>query len=292
VAQSSAPPGGLTPLRLPTFLKYGVLNEVQQVLLVDRYSAQSGLTTTTDLAGKKLERYKDTRRYIGALNILREACTDPAKLAACSVTHGLALYRQLLKSKCYLDYTSIMEEAVALLRDNAAVRGRVAARVRRVIVDEYQDVTPLQQRVLTAWLGDRDRPWLRDLLDEALAKAKKYGMKNGNVAVPEELKAEMAKLANGLLGAVTEGPAREKLAGQLKPFLGDASPESKVLSREAAPEPPKDTVPPANPESPAAPPAKKDIFDTKDAGNPYAAHNLARAKDGVTSIRSAWPGRT
>ena len=29
-------------------------------------------------------------------------------------------------------------------------------RYRCFVVDEYQDVTPLQQRVLNAWLGDRD----------------------------------------------------------------------------------------------------------------------------------------
>ena len=29
-------------------------------------------------------------------------------------------------------------------------------RYRCFVVDEYQDVTPLQQRVLNAWLGERD----------------------------------------------------------------------------------------------------------------------------------------
>lgn len=37
---------------VPEYLKYGVLNEVQQTLLIDRNSKQSGLTASTDLKGK------------------------------------------------------------------------------------------------------------------------------------------------------------------------------------------------------------------------------------------------
>ena len=37
-----------------------------------------------------------------------------------------------------------------------AVAEEFRDRYRCFVVDEYQDVTPLQQRVLTAWLGERD----------------------------------------------------------------------------------------------------------------------------------------
>src|SRR5262245_47170135 len=57
----------------PKYLKYDVLNEVQQGLFVDRHSKQSGLTASTDLTGTALKRYRDTKHYIGALSILREA---------------------------------------------------------------------------------------------------------------------------------------------------------------------------------------------------------------------------
>lgn len=41
---------------VPRFLKYDVLNEVQQVLFVDRNSAKSGLTATATLQGVQLKR--------------------------------------------------------------------------------------------------------------------------------------------------------------------------------------------------------------------------------------------
>jgi len=40
--------------------------------------------------------------------------------------------------------------------NNAAVAEEFRSRYRSFVVDEYQDVTPLQQRLLDAWLGGRD----------------------------------------------------------------------------------------------------------------------------------------
>jgi DNA helicase-2/ATP-dependent DNA helicase PcrA len=61
---------------VPRYLRFDVLNEVQQSLFVDRHCQRSGLTTCTDLQGVPLQRYKDTQRYLSALDILREADLD------------------------------------------------------------------------------------------------------------------------------------------------------------------------------------------------------------------------
>src|SRR5207253_10557376 len=45
---------------VPAYMKYEVLNEVQQRLFVDRHSKASGLTQSTTLDGKVLKRYVDT----------------------------------------------------------------------------------------------------------------------------------------------------------------------------------------------------------------------------------------
>jgi len=133
---------------VPRFLKYEVLNEVQQALFVDRNSKKSGLTATTDLEGRTLQRYKDTSLYVSAVSILREAELDDAELRGSSLVAGLRSYRSLLDSKDYLDYSSILDEAVTELRDNAGLRDRMRARVRFVIVDEYQDVNPIQECIV------------------------------------------------------------------------------------------------------------------------------------------------
>jgi DNA helicase-2/ATP-dependent DNA helicase PcrA len=132
----------------PDHLKYEVLNEVQQALFVDRNSKKSGLTTSTDLNSVPLRRYRDTNNYVLALSILREAERNDAALAGCSVLRGLEAYQELLNEKSYLDYSSILDEAVSLLTTNDGLRDRVGDRVKYVIVDEYQDVNPVQEAIV------------------------------------------------------------------------------------------------------------------------------------------------
>jgi DNA helicase-2/ATP-dependent DNA helicase PcrA len=48
----------------------------------------------------------------------------------------------------YLDYSAILEEAVTLLTNDDGVRARLAERVKYVIVDEYQDVNPVQEAIV------------------------------------------------------------------------------------------------------------------------------------------------
>lgn len=133
---------------VPDFLKYDVLNEVQQVLLVNRNSRKSGLTQTTTLQGQALRRYVDTPLYIHTLAILREDTINKQALKGNSAFANLDAYRDLLKEKGYLDYSSIMEEAVQALHSGEALRARISARVKAVIVDEYQDVNPIQERLV------------------------------------------------------------------------------------------------------------------------------------------------
>lgn len=136
---------------VPAYMKYEVLNEVQQSLFVDRLSKRSGLTQCTTLAGQALKRYTDTRHFISALGILREDKTvAPEQLAGNSVVGQLPAYEGLLHERAYLDYSGILKEAVSELQGNVALRERLRARIKHVIVDEYQDVNPVQEAVVAA----------------------------------------------------------------------------------------------------------------------------------------------
>jgi DNA helicase-2/ATP-dependent DNA helicase PcrA len=139
----------LLKTEVPKYMKYEVLNEVQQILFIDRHSRQSGLTLATTLNGQPLKRFVDTPRFVAALSILREdQPQNPAALATCSVAQQLPAYEKLLHEKGYLDYSAILKEAVQALRNLTALRERLAARVKHVIVDEYQDLNPIQEAVV------------------------------------------------------------------------------------------------------------------------------------------------
>ncbi|GAA4392032.1 ATP-dependent DNA helicase UvrD2 [Tsukamurella soli] len=55
-----------------------------------------------------------------------------------------------------LDFDDLILMTAAILDDNPQVADEFRDRYRSFVVDEYQDVTPLQQRLLNAWLGERD----------------------------------------------------------------------------------------------------------------------------------------
>ena len=134
---------------VPKYMKYEVLNEVQQILFVDRHSKASGLTQSETTDGKPLKRYTDTKHYVSAMSILREdKAAEPRSWMGCSVKEHQATYEELLHKKGYLDYSGILKDAVEQLTTNEGLRARLAARVKHVIVDEYQDVNPIQEAVV------------------------------------------------------------------------------------------------------------------------------------------------
>src|SRR5215472_5178260 len=133
---------------VPKYLRFEVLNEVQQSLFVDRHSKQSGLTACSDLQDAPLQRYKDTHRYLTALDILREADLNGKALKGCSLLNGIECYSALLDDRSYLDYSAILDAAIDALTNNEPLRDRLAERIRCVIVDEYQDVNPIQEAIV------------------------------------------------------------------------------------------------------------------------------------------------
>jgi DNA helicase-2/ATP-dependent DNA helicase PcrA len=130
------------------FLEYTVLTDIRQRLLIDRYSAQSGLTRAPLLSGQgMLRRYVDTRLYQELLSILAEGDVTESRVPS-AVLDAANNYHELCARKRFLDYTTIMSHALEQLRTHGGLRHQISSRVRYVVVDEYQDVNPLQERII------------------------------------------------------------------------------------------------------------------------------------------------
>jgi DNA helicase-2/ATP-dependent DNA helicase PcrA len=65
-------------------------------------------------------------------------------------------YEELRRERHLIDFESVLELTAAILIDNRAAADQVRDTFRHFVVDEYQDVNPLQKLLLDAWLGDRD----------------------------------------------------------------------------------------------------------------------------------------
>src|SRR5437667_218713 len=75
-------------------------------------------------------------------------CLDLPLLKRCSVVQGLKTYEHLLDTSSYLDYSGILKAAVKVIASDSELRHRLADRIRYVIVDEYQDVNPIQEAIV------------------------------------------------------------------------------------------------------------------------------------------------
>jgi DNA helicase-2/ATP-dependent DNA helicase PcrA len=81
----------------------------------------------------------------------RSAVAGADNLAA-----AFAAYEELRRERHLIDFESVLELTAAILIDSRAAADQVHDIFRHFVVDEYQDVNPLQKLLLEAWLGDRD----------------------------------------------------------------------------------------------------------------------------------------
>lgn len=129
------------------YLKYKVLSDVCQRLFIDRYSKQSGLTDTPWLQRGNLKRWVNSNLYQNLLSICAEADVDHDQIPD-GVKASVKKYHSLLHEHKYLDFTTIQMEALEVLESHIGLRDKIKAQVRYLIVDEYQDINPLQERII------------------------------------------------------------------------------------------------------------------------------------------------
>jgi DNA helicase-2/ATP-dependent DNA helicase PcrA len=166
--------------------------------------------------------------YAAEITRLRRQPPVPAEQVA-------SVYRwyESFKTKAnQLDFDDLLLHTAAALEEHPLVADEFRDRYRCFVVDEYQDVTPLQQRVLDAWLGERDDLTVvgdanQTIYSFAGASAKPllgFGRRFPHATIVRlerdyRSTPEVVSLANRVIGAARDRPAgsRLKLVGQRKP---------------------------------------------------------------------------
>ena len=65
-------------------------------------------------------------------------------------------YEELRRERHLVDFESVLELTAAILAEHPVAAATVRDRYSYFVVDEYQDVNPLQKLLLDAWMGERD----------------------------------------------------------------------------------------------------------------------------------------
>lgn len=130
--------------------------------IVSRAARRAGLPTTTESLrdlSSEIEWAKASlispERYTEAVtSARRDSPAPPDKVAAV-----YAGYEQAKVSETgdrLLDFDDLLIYTTQILRSDPAIAEEFRSRYRCFVVDEYQDVTPVQQGLLDEWLGERD----------------------------------------------------------------------------------------------------------------------------------------
>jgi DNA helicase-2/ATP-dependent DNA helicase PcrA len=180
---------------VPEKFKFSVLTDITAQLFVDRYSARSGLTAcpTTGQQGM-LRRYLNSKLYLQVLSVLREDTIDRDRVPT-GVLESYDKYLALLREHSRFDFTEIIRTAVEYLEgdpyeddDFVRVQDHIRNDVRFVVVDEYQDVNPLQEQLIRSLVryganlcvvGDDDQTiyqWRGSQVANIVTFAHRYGL--------------------------------------------------------------------------------------------------------------------
>jgi len=144
--------GGRTPDLLTS--KTGFLGEA-----INRAGLQGTINinsrdTLRDLANE-IEWAKVSQ--IGPTDYLTELDNRAAKprVNAEQVAQVYTAYESIKRQELAMDFEDVLLLTTAMLEEEREVRERVQDQYRYFTIDEYQDISPLQQRLINAWLGNR-----------------------------------------------------------------------------------------------------------------------------------------
>src|SRR5690625_4446339 len=131
-----------------------------QANLVSEAASRLGIDvdrlTVRDLAGEVewakvslvgAEEYAQVAAKLGRTGIAGEPPATIARL--------LSVYEDVKHESGVIDFEDVLLLMIGMLAEHEQVATQVRSQYRHFVVDEYQDVSPLQQQLLDLWLGER-----------------------------------------------------------------------------------------------------------------------------------------
>jgi DNA helicase-2/ATP-dependent DNA helicase PcrA len=217
--------GGAAPRVLES--KISLLAEVARRLRIS-----AGLPELRDAAGEiEWAKVTQVRPDEYAAASAKAGRTPP--LDAVALARIYAGYEELRTERHLVDFESVLELTAAILAEYPVVARSVRDRYACFVVDEYQDVNPLQKLLLDMWLGGRD-----EICVVGDPRQTIYSFTGATPAYLTGFPAEFpAARVIRLVRNYRSTPEVVTLANRLVPAAGRSAPGSLVAQRPAGPAP-------------------------------------------------------
>jgi DNA helicase-2/ATP-dependent DNA helicase PcrA len=124
-------------------------------LAAARCGVRADRTAARDLASE-IEWAKSSLIEPAEYEVAAAKAAREVPLAAAKVAEVYAAYERTKRGSGMIDFEDMLRAAVWAIEEHTDIAEQVRSQYRHFVVDEYQDVNPVQQRLLDAWLGDRN----------------------------------------------------------------------------------------------------------------------------------------
>ena len=89
-------------------------------------------------------------------DLLATSRTVRSRIGIEQIAQIYSAYESLKKQERVIDFEDLLLLTTAMIENEPKIRERIHDQYRYFTVDEYQDISPLQQRLIDAWLGKRN----------------------------------------------------------------------------------------------------------------------------------------
>lgn len=130
------------------YQNFEVLDEIRLKLYVDKYYNSIGMTQVARIGHPDtiLRRYVDSGIFTRMMDILRES--ELSRPLPANVERAKSMYEKALLDRHHFDFSMCMDKALECLDHNPNLRDRIRDNLKYLIVDEYQDINPIQDRII------------------------------------------------------------------------------------------------------------------------------------------------
>ncbi len=144
-------------------------------------------------------------------------------------------YELAKRAQGALDYLDLEVGAVALLRDHAAVAARVRERFRHLMIDEAQDINPVQAELIELIAGGDDEGPRPALFLVGDARQSIYRFRGADVRRFTELQALVTARGGPLLPLSRSFRSHDALVGSVNELFGEVFAETTLSLKELPP---------------------------------------------------------
>ena len=128
---------------------HDVLDEHRHQAFVHRHRKALNLEAlATAVNGKKVAGFEQAAQFIAAVDAAGNELIVPAQLVGTDFGASYQIYLDLLQRHRFLTFGLIISETVLWLEKAPAFRAAVRRNLRHLVVDEYQDINPAQERLI------------------------------------------------------------------------------------------------------------------------------------------------